>query len=82
MAILVDAFKCASKMFGDTSNLIDRNRPSLDQNVYTYSDCVESLAFIKGTGLEIVLHEYSIPLDGHSLRATFFTVFNERKHIE
>ena len=82
MAILVDAFKCASKMFGDTASLVARDMPSLEQNVYTYKECVNSLAFIKGSGLEIMLDEYFIPLNADSLRGTFFTMFNHREHIE
>lgn len=82
MAILVDALKCASHMFGDTSNLLKRNRRSLAANVYTYSDCVESLAFVSGTGLDILMESYRIPLNGDHLRDTFFTMFSRRDLIE
>jgi hypothetical protein len=44
--------------------------------------CKESLTFIQGTGLEIMVHRYHIALDPELLRKTFFTRFNRRDLIE
>lgn len=84
MAILVDSFKAASKMFSDTQNRIQRNKLTKYRNhdLYPYGVCKESLAFIQGTGLEIILDEYKIPLDPDCLRQTFFSMFKHQEFIE
>jgi len=44
-------------------------------------ECRESLAYIRGTGLELTLQVYEIPLDAEKLRDNFFTMINYKGYI-
>ena len=71
MTILENAFKTASFLFTRSNSVSEKKLEEYKEN----------LAFIQGTGLEIMLDTYHIVYDANKLRNGFFTIFN-RKLIE
>jgi hypothetical protein len=47
-----------------------------------YKSASESLAFIQGTGLDIVLHYYGLMYSPHRLRNAFFSMVGDHAKIE
>lgn len=69
-SILMQAFKDASYLLSKT-------------NGYTKygSACTDALIFVQGTGLEMVLTQYSLAYNADKLRSTFFTLMDHRELI-
>lgn len=76
MTILRDVLKEASYLFTGSDS---RGRALTDSYKQV---CSESLAFVQGTGLEIMMSCYYIAYDGTDLRNNFFTRFNRRDLID
>ena len=73
LSILVDALK-SSAYFLNGSNGIKIRR-------YNYSVGSSSVAFIQGTGLELMLQTYHMEYDADELRTNFFSLFHKREYI-
>ena len=72
IAILSDAFKNVNYYFHHSNN-IGRQR------LRVVSD---SLAFIQGTGLELVMEAYHVDYNPDNLRNTFFSMIHVRQYID
>lgn len=80
MSILYDVLK-------DACWYIARTNKELKSQIQTFhyrsvSEGSESLAFIQGTGLEIMFDFYKIGYDAHILRTNFFSLIDRRDLIE
>ena len=71
MTVLQETLKDCAYMFTHTS--MSANKAE---------QCSDSLAFIQGTGLDIMLQYYYIPLDPDELRTNIFSRFDRKDLIE
>jgi hypothetical protein len=76
MTILIDALKESSYLFTGSDGRGHYLRPKKREL------CEESLAFVQGTGMDMMINTYYIAYDPHELRNTFFTRFNRRDLID
>ena len=74
MAIIVDSLRSAA-------SYICKKEDYGKLRYFTKKDGIESLAFIQGSGLEITLQEYGIPLNASSIRTVFFSIMDRRDLI-
>lgn len=77
MSIIEEAFRTAQYCFINTT----QRGHTISTSGKTIQQARESLAFIQGTGLEMVLCQYYINLDADKLRDTFFNTVHHRGHF-
>lgn len=73
LSIIYAEFKNAAKMYYGKYH---------DPKKRTYSSASQSLAFIQGTGLDIVLTAYGLMYDADKLRNTFFSMVGDHERIK
>ena len=76
MTVLVDALLEASCYFTGSG----LNGRQLGER--RMQECKESLAFVQGTGLDIIVDTYQIAYDTDHLRKSFFTRMGRREYID
>lgn len=72
MTVLTDTLKDAAYVFFHTGTISHEKQ----------EDSRDSLAFIQGTGLDMMIIAYRINLDAENLRKSFFTMINQRDLIQ
>lgn len=72
MSIISQALVSAAGLYMRSNNISDARA----------EEARESLMYIKGTGLDMTIEEFQIPLDPDNVRASFFTMINRRDHID
>lgn len=71
MSVIAESFRSAAYLFISSGFRISSSG-CLKQKV---KDARESLAFISGTGLDIVIQEFNLDYDPDKLRNGFYTIF-------
>jgi len=83
VSILAESLRSAAFFIKNTNHLVDSNHYSRTW-VYEYKshmkDGRESLAFINGTGLEIMLDSFYLDFDAEKIRKGFFYIMRKDNH--
>jgi len=76
MTILRNELRSASYIF-----VYSGGKENWRNGIHSVNECSDSLAFIQGTGLEILMSYYHLEYDPDKVRNTFFSLFHQHGYI-
>lgn len=78
LSVIAEAFESAAYMFTHTGNVGKRTKYDAEMQC----ESRKSLAYIRGTGLEMTIKDFGLDCNAEMLRKNFFTMFNHKEYLD